>query len=194
MQRASRRSDLTGKKRSTKPWLNGMPRLIFVSDMSDAISEEVEFPYLEEETIQNVASDRGRRHRWLWLTKRPQRMAAFSNWLSCDWPSNLWVATSITTQKSISRVKHLLRVGDDTTTRLLSVEPQWEAIDLERWLPQIDWVLQGGESGPKAHEFPIFGSLVKENQTTSGMNQRFITWRCPTALRAGLTTETGQSL
>jgi len=117
-----------------------------------------------------------------------------SEWLSCDWPPNLWVATSITTQKSISRVKHLLRVGDDTTTRFLSVEPQWEAIDLERWLPEIDWVLQGGESGPKAHEFPILGSLVKENQTTSGMNQRFITWRCPTALRAGLTTEMGQSL
>jgi protein gp37 len=167
MKRATRWSDLTGKERPQKPWLNGMPRLIFVSDMSDALSATVQFEYLLEEIIQNVRTELGRRHRWLWLTKRPQRMAEFSRWLDIEWPSNLWVATSITTQRSTSRIKHLLRVGDGKTTRFLSVEPQWEEINLDNWLPKINWVIQGGESGPNAHDFHVewADSLVRQCKT-----------------------------
>ncbi|MDA1014204.1 MAG: DUF5131 family protein [Planctomycetota bacterium] len=155
MLRATKWSDLTGRDRKDKPWLNGMPRLIFVSDMSDALSEIVEFQFLRDEVIENVSSEKGQRHRWLWLSKRPQRMAEFSDWLDVDWPTNLWVATSITTQQSAARIKHLMKVGDEQTTRFLSVEPQWEAIDLSRWLPEIDWIIQGGESGPTAHPFHV---------------------------------------
>ncbi len=166
MRRASRWSDLAGTERENKPWLNGLPRLIFVSDMSDALSEEVDFEYLRSEVIEIVTGDKGRRHRWLWLTKRPKRMAAFSEWLNCDWPTNLWVATSITTQQTTSRIDDLLRVGNDETIRFLSVEPQWESIHLERWLPQIDWVIQGGESGPTARPFRIewAESLIEQCQ------------------------------
>ena len=91
MEQATRWSDLRGKSRSDKPWLNGYPRLVFVSDMSDALSEGVPFEYLKEEVIDNVTSPAGRRHHWLWLTKRPNRMAKFSQWLAkggISWPSN----------------------------------------------------------------------------------------------------------
>ncbi len=155
MQRAARWSDLTGKDRIEKPWLNGLPRLIFVSDMSDALSDSVEFEYLKKEIIEVVTSESGLRHRWLWLTKRPQRMATFSQWINQPWPDNLWVATSVTTQASTARIKHLLNVGNENTVRFLSVEPQWEPIILDMWLPQIDWVIQGGESGPNANEFHV---------------------------------------
>jgi len=134
------------------------------SFMSDALSETVQFEFLKEEVIRNVTSDLGRRHRSLWLTKRPQRMAGFSRWLKITWPCNLWVATSITTQRSTSRTKHLLRVGDENTTRFLSVEPQWEEVVLEKWLPRKNWVIQGGESGPNAHGFHVdwADSLIKQ--------------------------------
>jgi len=155
MRRASQWSNLTGRKRQDKPWLDGMPRLIFVSDMSDALSESVEFEFLKKEVIDNVTSEAGQRHCWLWLTKRPQRMATLSRRLKSDWPTNLWVATSITTQKSTSRIKHLLNVGNHETIRFLSVEPQWEPISLEEWLPEVDWVIQGGESGVDAHPFHV---------------------------------------
>jgi protein gp37 len=155
MQRAARWSDLTGTNRAEKPWLNGLPRLIFVSDMSDALSDSVQFDYLQREVIDVVSSEAGQRHRWLWLTKRPQRMASFSKDIQRPWPDNLWVATSITTQKSTARIKHLLRVGDERTLRFLSVEPQWEPNNICEWLPKIDWVIQGGESGPLAHEFHV---------------------------------------
>src|SRR3954470_14030288 len=36
---AARCPDLAGWARADKPWLDGLPRLIFVSDMGDALSE-----------------------------------------------------------------------------------------------------------------------------------------------------------
>jgi len=126
--------------------------------MSDALSLSVAFEYLRDEIIENVVSPKGRRHCWLWLTKRPDRMAKFSKWLAeqgTPFPSNLWAGTSITDQKSTSRIKHLLRVGDSRTIRFLSVEPQVESIDLTSWISEIDWVIHGGESGHGARTFQI---------------------------------------
>ena len=143
-------SGLSGKARKDKPWLNGLPRLTFVSDMSDALSKIVTFEYLRDEVITNVTTDAGKRHDWLWLTKRPERMAKFSSWLKglgITWPENLWAGTSVTTQVTTSRIDSLLKVGDERTIRFLSVEPQIEPIDLRVWLPKLDWVIQGGESG-----------------------------------------------
>jgi len=162
MAEAARWSDLTDTDRGDKPWLNGMPRTIFVSDMSDSLSSVVPFEYLEAEIIANVTSELGQRHQWLWLTKRPDRMAEFSSWLksrSISWPTNLWVGTSITTQATISRIGKLLKVGDSKTIRFLSVEPQVEVIDLGKWLPKLDWVIQGGESGHGARTFDVQWAL-----------------------------------
>src|SRR5438874_5293025 len=118
MAEAARWSDLTGKPRRDKPWLDGLPRLVFVSDMSDALSADVPFAFLEQEIVGAVTSPRGERHQWLWLTKRPDRMVQFSDLLNSKgitWPRNLWAGTSITTQGTTSRIKNLLRVGNDDT-------------------------------------------------------------------------------
>jgi len=158
MEEATRWPDMTGTDRSDKPWLDGYPRLIFVSDMSDSLSSGVPFEYLKKEIIANVTSELGRRHHWLWLTKRPDRMSKFSHWLEsrdCEWPSNLWAGTSVTTQTTTSRVRHLLKVGCHSTIRFLSVEPQYECIDLSAWLPHLDWIIQGGESGHGANHFEL---------------------------------------
>jgi hypothetical protein len=73
---AARRPDLFGKHRPNKPWLHHLPRVFFISDMADALSAGIEFDYLREEIVEVVVSDYGRRHIWLWLTKKPERMAA----------------------------------------------------------------------------------------------------------------------
>lgn len=158
MEDATKWSDLRGMERKDKPWLNGYPRLIFVSDMSDSLSASVGFDYLQSEIINNVISEKGKKHQWLWLTKRPERMSKFSDWLvkhDIDWPSNLWAGTSVTSQKTTSRIRHLLNVGNSQTIRFLSVEPQHEQIDLSKWLKQLDWIIQGGESGHGACPFHI---------------------------------------
>jgi protein gp37 len=77
------------------------PRLIFISDMSDALSAAVPFDFLEHEIVQVAMSPNGRRHQWLWLTKRPDRMARLSDDLKAkglSWPKNLWAGTSITSR------------------------------------------------------------------------------------------------
>ena len=134
MAKAAAAGDLTGVARPDKHWLDGMPRLIFVSDMSDALSQSVSFEYLEGEIIATVASDAGRRHRWLWLTKRPARMARGSHGGSppraSPSPRIIWAGTSITTRRTTRRIGPLLQVGGEETVRFLSVEPQVEAIDL----------------------------------------------------------------
>src|SRR5208282_715097 len=65
--------DLSGTCREDKPWLDGLPRLIFVSDMSDSLSKTVPFDYLEEKIIRTAMTPEGQRHHWLWLSKRPDR-------------------------------------------------------------------------------------------------------------------------
>jgi protein gp37 len=167
MAQAARWADLTGTARQDKPWLDGLPRLIFVSDMSDALSAEVPFDFLEHEVISVVASPGGQRHQWLWLTKRPERMAQFSSLLKAKgigWPKNLWAGTSITTQATTSRIKSLLVVGDESTVRFLSVEPQRETIALGEWLPRLDWVIHGGESGRGARAFQLEWALDLRGQ------------------------------
>lgn len=58
MDEAARWADLTGTARRAKPWLDGFPRLIFISAMSDALSAEVPFDFLEREISCIVASPR----------------------------------------------------------------------------------------------------------------------------------------
>ena len=158
MATAARLPNLRGRRRADAPWLDGMPRLVFVSDMADALSNEVPFEFLRMEIIDVVLSKAGQRHIWLWLTKRPHRMAEFYAWLAereVPWPANLWPGTSITMQATTTRIAQLLAVGDATTRRFLSVEPQWEPLNLRQWLPKLDWCIQGGESGPDAKPFDV---------------------------------------
>ncbi len=161
MANAAKLPDLTGLRRNEKPWLDGLPRLIFVSDMGDALCDSVPFDWLRMEVLDNAVSPDGRRHCWLWLTKRPQRMAEFSVWLGAQgipWPRNLWAGTTITTGVTASRIDELLNVGGTETVHFLSVEPQLERLDLRPWLSRLDWIIQGGESGAQARKFDIAGA------------------------------------
>jgi protein gp37 len=158
MSAAANWPELRGKRRCGWPWLDGLPRHTFIGDMADALSDAVTFGYLAEEVFANVASEKGQRHIWIWLTKRPKRMAELSDWLSVrgtPWPVNLIAGTSVTTQASVSRVKELQDVGDDSTIRLVSLEPEWERVDLSSVIDGIDWLIQGGQSGKADHPFDV---------------------------------------
>jgi protein gp37 len=149
MAKAARARDLRGRTRADKPWLDAMPRLWFVSDMGDSVSKDISFEYLDVEVIDVVRTPKGRRHIWLWLTKQPKRLAEFAAHVGeGQWPPNLWVGTSITERRYVDRIDYLRSVGDQTTTRFLSVEPQHTHISLAGKLAGIGWVIQGGESGP----------------------------------------------
>ncbi|MEM6914925.1 MAG: DUF5131 family protein, partial [Verrucomicrobiota bacterium] len=155
MKEEARQRDLLGTIRPSKPWLNGLPRTLFVSDMGDALSKDIHFSFLHSEIVETVNSPHGQKHLWFWLTKRPKRMAEFADWLrvdqSTEWPDNLVAMTSVTGRATLSRVENLRRVP--ARFRGLSVEPLREDVHLS--LDGIDWVIAGGESGSGAHPFDL---------------------------------------
>jgi protein gp37 len=150
MAQAAHWSDLTGKDRPDKPWLNGRPRHIFISDMSDALSEAVPFEYLEHEIINQVLSREGKRHIWLWLTKQPKRMVDFAAWLKPAgfWPANLYAGTSVTNQPTADlRIPWLLRVP--APKRFVSYEPALGLVDFQRWI-ELCHAASDGECSAKS--------------------------------------------
>ena len=154
------RRDLLGVHDPDKPWLDGMPRLVFVSDMGDAFSRESDFAFLEEEVVGPIRSPEGRRHFWLWLTKRPDRMAKFGERIG-GLPDNVCAMSTVTCPDKLFRVAQLRAVP--SAIRGLSLEPLWERIspkDLK--LKGISWVIVGGESGRRDFVRPFDLSWARE--------------------------------
>jgi protein gp37 len=116
------------------------PRMIFVNSMSDLFHKDV-----PDEFIKNVFSvmQRASWHTFQVLTKRPQRAARMAHVL--EWPTNIWLGTSIETERYAWRVDHLRKVN--AALRFLSCEPLLGSLaSLD--LAGIGWVIVGGESGP----------------------------------------------
>ncbi len=174
MAKTARAANLHGTDRPDKPWLNGCARLIFVSDMGDALSKEIDFDYLKTEIIDVVKSEKGSRHIWLWLTKRPARMAEFSDWLKSHhdqpWPDNLVAMASVTNKATRTRINELRRVP--AKLRGLSVEPLVEPVELN--LTEIDWLIVGGESGDYARDFDLEWARSLRDQCRSAGTAFFV--------------------
>lgn len=147
-------SDLTGKDRKGKPWLNGLPRIIFLDDMGDTWTESLAVDWL----LPYISMMEESPHIWMFLTKRPKRMAQFFKMLGRV-PENFWLGTSVTDQGTArARIPELLKIKD--ALLYLSVEPQYEYIDFGDWIGpdflvqnSIRLFINGGESGPGYSHF-----------------------------------------
>ncbi|MEL6644097.1 MAG: phage Gp37/Gp68 family protein [Pseudomonadota bacterium] len=86
---------------------------------------------------------------WLLLTKRSQNIAQF---LPEDWNNgyeNVWLGTTVENQKRAEEaLPHLTRIP--AKVRFISAEPLLEEINIATYMPKLQWVISGGESGPKA--------------------------------------------
>lgn len=117
------------------------PRLIFVNSMSDLFHEDIPLDF-----IQQVFDTMGRAHWHTFqvLTKRHGRLSELSDEL--DWHPNVWMGVTIENRKFVHRADHLREVP--AAVRFISAEPllgPLEGLDLA----DIDWLIAGGESGPK---------------------------------------------
>ena len=86
---------------------------------------------------------------WLLLTKRPELVARLTRW-GDSWPRNVWLGTTVENQEAAdSRLPHLAAIP--AAVRFISAEPLMGPVNIRPWLGTvIDWVITGGESGPKA--------------------------------------------
>jgi protein gp37 len=94
---------------------------------------------------------------WLLLTKHPER---FKSTLPNIIPANVWLGVSVEDNSAAWRVDALR--GVDAPVRFLSVEPMLGPIDKVS-LTGIDWVIVGGESGPRCRPMdPAWAEDVRE--------------------------------
>lgn len=119
------------------------PTTYFVNSMSDLFHNEVPFEF-----IQKVFSvmNKNPRHTFQVLTKRHKRLEEVSP--SLNWTHNIWMGVSVENQDYIERVESLKKT--EAHIKFLSCEPLLGPLDLD--LEGIDWVIVGGESGPKFRE------------------------------------------
>lgn len=118
------------------------PQTIFVNSMSDLFHEDVpeHFIFSVFETIEKASW-----HKFQILTKRAARLNKLSQIL--NWPTNLWMGVSVEDDSVVDRIDFLRDVP--AYIKFLSIEPLIGPLPIIN-LENIDWVIVGGESGPKA--------------------------------------------
>ena len=127
------------------------PTMWFINSMSDSFHKAV--PFWMVRSLLSVAQETPQ-HTYQLLTKRPGRAAYFWNeyghLFPDGWPPNVWLGTSVESQKYAPRITVLARVP--APVRFVSAEPLLERLNLREHLGNGDlqWVIGGGESGPGA--------------------------------------------
>lgn len=115
--------------------------MVFVNSMSDLFHELVPFDYIKQVFGVMAETDR---HTFQILTKRHERLAELAG--DIDWPPNVWMGVSIENNRWVTRADHLRAVP--AVVRFISAEPLLGPLD-RLDLGGIDWLIAGGESGPK---------------------------------------------
>ena len=118
------------------------PKVVFVNSMSDLFHAKVPLPFIRD--VFDVIRETPQ-HTYQALTKRAHRMERIADKL--DWPDNLWMGVSVESADVVDRVDHLR--GTPAATRFLSCEPLLTSLPNLN-LNDVDWVIVGGESGPRA--------------------------------------------
>lgn len=156
--------DLTGTKRPDKPWLDDLPRIIFIDDMGDGFCPDVDPEIWLSPHLSAMADSR---HIWLLLTKWPHQMRTF--FFPVEAPRNFWLGTSVLRWQDIWRLDELLNIP--ASIHFVNIEPMLSMITLSPYLRdgmaednhpkftrtagKLNTVFAGCESGPNRRHTDI---------------------------------------
>jgi protein gp37 len=127
-------------------------QVIFVNSMSDLFHKNVPFNFIMK--VFEVMN-KGNWHTYQILTKRSGRLRILDH--TIPWADHIWMGVSIETADYQNRIEDLQQTN--AKVKFLSLEPLLGPIPNLN-LKGIDWVIVGGESGPKAR--PIDSAWVSE--------------------------------
>lgn len=118
------------------------PQMIFVNSMSDLFHKDVPVDFIQRvfEVMRQASW-----HTFQVLTKRSERLLELDS--AIDWPANVWMGVSVEQTDYAFRIDHLRQTT--AAVKFLSLEPLLGPLP-NLQLQDIDWVIVGGESGPKA--------------------------------------------
>jgi len=145
------------------------PRMIFVNSMSDLFHEDIPLEFIQR-VFQVMQTAHW--HTFQVLTKRAERLAELAPNLS--WPSNVWVGVTVEEQRYVHRVDLLRQVP--AMVHFLSLEPLLGPLpNLD--LHDIQWVIVGGESGPRARPLrPEWVLNIRDQCQDAGVPFFFKQW------------------
>lgn len=145
------------------------PRTVFVNSMSDLFHPEVPDDFISRvfETMRQSPH-----HTFQVLTKRADRLLELSSVL--PWTHNIWMGVSVENAAVVSRVDALRACG--ARVKFLSCEPLIGPVPHLN-LDGIDWVIVGGESGPRARTMELEWVLsVRDQCLDNGVLYFFKQW------------------
>ena len=128
------------------------PQRIFVNSMSDLFHDKVPLEYIKD--VFDVMN-RADWHQYQVLTKRAERLEELSREL--PWAPHIWMGVSVENKDYLWRIDHLRRTR--AHIKFLSIEPLIGPLGKIN-LRGIDWVIAGGESGPRAR--PMDAAWVRD--------------------------------
>ncbi len=128
------------------------PQMVFVNSMSDLFHQDVPLEFIHK--IFNVMEN-AHWHTFQILTKRSSRLLELNS--EIDWPENIWMGVSVESADYKYRIDNLRKTN--AYIKFLSLEPLLGSLG-KLDLTNIDWVIVGGESGPRSR--PITKEWVLE--------------------------------
>lgn len=169
--------------------IDGIPAKVFCASMADVFEDHPQLDEPRKRLWDLIEATPWLR--WQLLTKRPENVEAMAPW-GRSWPEHVWLGCSVETQRfAEQRIPTLLSIS--AKVRFLSCEPLLGPVDLRRVKTRnrlidclsgdvidpsdgavlygtpgvIDWVIIGGESGPKSRETDVLWmrSLVEQCRT-----------------------------
>lgn len=124
-------------ERLTQPMRQRRPSHVFVGSVSDLFHDQVPDDFRAEIF---AVMRQCPRHTFQVLTKRPERMAGWT-----DWPINVWAGVTVEDTKQLWRLDVVRSVP--ARVRWVSIEPLFEDLgDID--LSGFHWVVVGGYAGP----------------------------------------------
>ncbi len=129
--------------RLNEPLARRKPTMYFVNSMSDLFHEDIPDDFIGQ--VFNVMKKTSH-HTFQVLTKRAERMTRFL--ALREVPDNVWIGVTVENREhGLPRVELLRKIK--APIRFLSIEPLLEDLGVLT-LTDIQWVIVGGESGPRA--------------------------------------------
>jgi len=117
------------------------PQTVFVCSMADLFGEWVPDKWIEEVF---AACAKAPQHRYLFLTKNPERYVKLMNAGKLPQGNNYWYGTTLTSTKEYPRASDIFALSPLGYNVFFSIEPILDRV-LFKMLP--DWVIIGAETG-----------------------------------------------